>query len=137
MLGLTTLKVALHRAKGTPLPRAWPGSTSSSSGRLADSTSARATSCRRARSKIVSAGDLSIGVYNCGGELYAIEDRCSHDDGPLCEGDWDPGAASSSALATAPTFDLRTGEALTLPAYQPVETFPVRVEDGMVKVEIV
>ena len=25
-----------------------------------------------------------VGVYNCGGTLYAIEDRCSHDDGPLC-----------------------------------------------------
>ena len=34
-------------------------------------------------------GFLSIGVYNCGGELYALEDRCSHDDGPLCEGDFD------------------------------------------------
>src|ERR1700756_2547116 len=40
-------------------------------------------------SKIVRQGNLFVGVYNCGGELYAIEDRCSHDDGPLCEGDWD------------------------------------------------
>ena len=31
-----------------------------------------------------------VGVYNCDGELRAIEDRCSHDDGPLCEGDWEP-----------------------------------------------
>ncbi len=37
-------------------------------------------------SKIVRAGDLWVGVYNCGGTLYAIEDCCSHDDGPLCEG---------------------------------------------------
>ena len=40
--------------------------------------------------KIVRAGELAVGVYNVGGELLAIEDRCSHDDGPLCEGDWDP-----------------------------------------------
>jgi 3-phenylpropionate/trans-cinnamate dioxygenase ferredoxin subunit len=33
-------------------------------------------------------------------------------------------------------FDLRTGEALTLPAYLPVETFPVHVEDGIVKVKV-
>ena len=31
--------------------------------------------------KIVRAGELSIGVYNAGGDLYAIEDRCTHDDG--------------------------------------------------------
>ena len=40
--------------------------------------------------KIVRAGQLALGVYNVDGDLYAIEDRCSHDDGPLCEGDWDP-----------------------------------------------
>ena len=39
--------------------------------------------------KIVNPGEISIGVYNCGGKLYALEDRCSHDDGPLCEGEWD------------------------------------------------
>ena len=51
--------------------------------------------------RIVGAGPLAIGVYNCGGELYAIEDRCSHDDGPLCEGEWDAERASRSARATA------------------------------------
>ena len=30
------------------------------------------------------------GVFNCGGDILAIEDRCSHDDGPLSEGDFDP-----------------------------------------------
>ena len=34
--------------------------------------------------KIVWSGPLAIGVYNCNGAYYAIEDRCSHDDGPLC-----------------------------------------------------
>jgi 3-phenylpropionate/trans-cinnamate dioxygenase ferredoxin subunit len=87
--------------------------------------------------RIVIAGDLSIGVYNCGGELYAIEDRCSHDDGPLCEGDWEPGKCIAVCPRHGATFDIRTGQALTLPAYQPVETFRVHVEDGMVKVEIV
>ena len=37
-------------------------------------------------------GEDTIGLYRCGGELYAIEDRCTHDDGPLCEGEWDTGA---------------------------------------------
>src|SRR5262249_25834191 len=39
--------------------------------------------------KIVHAGEISVGVYNLGGEYFAIEDRCSHDAGPLCEGDFD------------------------------------------------
>ena len=42
--------------------------------------------------RLVEAGALTVGVYNCGGELCAIEDRCSHDDGPLCEGEWEPEA---------------------------------------------
>jgi 3-phenylpropionate/trans-cinnamate dioxygenase ferredoxin subunit len=38
---------------------------------------------------IVAGPGMYIGVYNCAGALYAIEDRCSHDDGPLCEGTWE------------------------------------------------
>ena len=77
-----------------------------------------------------------VGVYNCGGNLYAIEDRCSHDDGPLCEGDWEVDECIVVCPRHGSRFDIRTGRALTLPAYLPVETFPVRVEDGMVKVDV-
>ena len=87
-------------------------------------------------SKIVREGSLFVGVYNCGGELYAIEDRCSHDDGPLCEGDWDPEEGVVVCPRHGANFDIRTGEALTLPAFEPVETYPVRVADGIVKVEL-
>ena len=80
--------------------------------------------------------NLSIGVFNCAGELYALEDRCSHDDGPLCEGDWDDEDCIAICPRHGSKFDLRTGRPLTLPAYVPVRTFPVRVEDGMVKVEV-
>jgi 3-phenylpropionate/trans-cinnamate dioxygenase ferredoxin component len=86
--------------------------------------------------KIVSAGDLAIGVYNAGGQLYAIEDRCSHDDGPLAEGDWDPETYVAICPRHGANFDIRSGAALTLPAYESVETFPVRVENGMIKVSI-
>ena len=55
------------------------------------------------RTKIVHAGLLAVCVYNLGGELYALEDRCSHDDGPLCEGTGTRRRASSSARGTAPT----------------------------------
>jgi len=86
--------------------------------------------------KIVRAGQVAVGVYNLDGEYYAIEDRCSHDDGPLAEGDFDPDDAVVVCPRHGSRFDIRTGRPLTLPAYQPVETFPVVVEAGWVKVEL-
>ncbi|MGI8607532.1 MAG: non-heme iron oxygenase ferredoxin subunit [Gaiellaceae bacterium] len=86
--------------------------------------------------KIVHAGELAIGVYNAGGELYAIEDRCSHDDGPLAEGDWEPEELVAICPRHGARFDIRTGKALSLPAYLPVETFPVSVVGGVVKVTV-
>jgi 3-phenylpropionate/trans-cinnamate dioxygenase ferredoxin subunit len=86
--------------------------------------------------RIVHAGEISIGVYNADGEYYAIEDRCSHDDGPLAEGDWEPEECVVICPRHGSRFDIRTGKPLTLPAYLPVETFPVSVEDGIVKVTV-
>ena len=86
--------------------------------------------------KLVPAGSITVGVFNCGGALYAIEDRCSHDDGPLAEGDWDHDACTVVCPRHGSQFDLATGRPLSLPAYVPVETFPVRVEDGVVKIEV-
>jgi 3-phenylpropionate/trans-cinnamate dioxygenase ferredoxin subunit len=86
--------------------------------------------------KLVAAGGLEIGVYNCGGEYFAIEDRCSHDDGPLCEGDWDDEECRVVCPRHGSQFDLRSGQPLTLPAWEPVDTFPVRVVDGVVRVEV-
>jgi len=87
--------------------------------------------------KILDAGEVLIGVYNCGGELYAIEDRCSHDDGPLCEGDWEQDECRVICPRHGSAFDLRSGRPLSLPAFEPVATFPVRVDDGVVRVEVV
>ena len=86
--------------------------------------------------KLVHAGLVSVGVYNVDGELYALEDRCSHDDGPLVEGDWEPDEAVAICPRHGARVDIRTGRPLSLPAYLPVETFPVRVEDGVVKVTV-
>jgi 3-phenylpropionate/trans-cinnamate dioxygenase ferredoxin subunit len=86
--------------------------------------------------KIVIAGSTSVGVYNCAGEYLAIEDRCSHDDGPLAEGDWDPDDCVATCPRHGSRFDLRTGRPLSLPAWEPVATFPVHVEDGIVKVRV-
>jgi 3-phenylpropionate/trans-cinnamate dioxygenase ferredoxin subunit len=86
--------------------------------------------------KIVRAGELAIGVYNARGELYAIEDRCSHDDGPLAEGPFDAEARTVECPRHGSLFDLTTGRPRTLPAYLPVGTFPVRVDEGVIKLEV-
>ena len=86
--------------------------------------------------KIVTAGLVSVGVYNLDGTYYAIEDRCSHDDGPLCEGEFDPETGVVVCPRHGANFDIRSGEALTLPAFEPVSIYPVRVVDGMVRIEL-
>jgi len=86
--------------------------------------------------KLVPAGSISVGVYNVNGTLCALEDRCSHDDGPLVEGDWHPDRGVVVCPRHGATFDICSGRALTLPAYLPVDTFPVRVEDGVVVVHV-
>jgi 3-phenylpropionate/trans-cinnamate dioxygenase ferredoxin subunit len=72
-------------------------------------------------------------VVRCGSELYAIEDRCTHDGEPL------EGAEVESCQIICPRhgahFCVRTGEALTPPAYEPLRTFKVRVENGRILVE--
>jgi len=86
--------------------------------------------------RIITWEDLEIGVFNCDGELLAIEDRCSHDDGPLAEGELDVAACTIECPRHGSVFDLRTGIPKTLPAYEPVDTFPVLVEDGLIKLEV-
>ena len=86
--------------------------------------------------RVVMWEDLEIGVVNCRGEVLAIEDRCSHDDGDLMEGDVDPETCSVECPRHGSVFDLRTGAPLNLPAYVPVDTFAVTVEDGLIKVEV-
>ena len=140
LLGLGVLKVALHKAKGTPLPDEWGTSSGEISSRalaMAEIEVCPLAELPPGTVRIVEAAPLlSIGVYNCDGELYALEDRCSHDDGPLCEGEFDCAERVAVCPRHGARFDIATGRALTLPAYIPVATFPVRVrEDGIVVVE--
>ena len=60
----------------------------------------------------------------------------SDDDGPLIEGEFDEQTCTVECPRHGSLFDLVSGRPKTLPAYLPVRTFPVRVEDGVVLVEI-
>lgn len=86
--------------------------------------------------RVVTWEDLEIGVVNCGGEILAVEDRCSHDDGDLMEGDVDEETCAVECPRHGSVFDLRTGKPLNLPAYVPIDTFPVSVDDGVIRVEV-
>ena len=86
--------------------------------------------------RLVNHEDLEIGVFNCAGEVLAIEDRCSHDDGNLVEGELDEDSCSIECPRHGSLFDLRTGKPLNLPAYVPVDTFPVSVANGLIKIEV-
>jgi 3-phenylpropionate/trans-cinnamate dioxygenase ferredoxin subunit len=87
--------------------------------------------------RLIEADGRKIGVFRCrDGELYAIEDRCSHDDGPLAEGEFDGAACTVECPRHGSLFDLRSGRPKTLPAFQPVDTFSTRVEDDEVKLEL-
>ena len=110
ILGFGTLKVALHKSKGTPLPDEWGGGDDLTISLVPVTVDVcPAEELPPGQVKIVWSGPIAIGVYNCGGKLYALEDRCSHDDGPLCEGEWEedeciaicPGTARASTSRPA------------------------------------
>jgi 3-phenylpropionate/trans-cinnamate dioxygenase ferredoxin subunit len=86
--------------------------------------------------RVVEVEDVEIGVVNCGGDILAIEDRCSHDDGLLFEGLIDFERCTVECPRHGSLFDLKSGKPLNLPAYVPVDTFEVVVEDEMIRVEV-
>jgi 3-phenylpropionate/trans-cinnamate dioxygenase ferredoxin subunit len=86
--------------------------------------------------RVVEWEDLEIGIVNCGGDILAVEDRCSHDNGDLMEGEVDADKCTVECPRHGSLFDLRTGKPLTLPAYVPIDTFAVIVEDGVIRVEV-
>lgn len=77
---------------------------------------------------------IFIAVFNVGGTFYAIEDVCTHDDGPLVEGDLE--GYEIICPRHGARFDIRTGKVLTMPAVIDVPWFPVRVEGDDIQVDI-
>jgi 3-phenylpropionate/trans-cinnamate dioxygenase ferredoxin subunit len=86
--------------------------------------------------RLVTWEDLEIAVFNCNGDLLAIEDRCSHDDGELVYGTVDAATCTVECPRHGSVFDIRTGRPLNLPAYEPVDTFAVTVDDGVIRLEV-
>jgi 3-phenylpropionate/trans-cinnamate dioxygenase ferredoxin component len=73
-----------------------------------------------------------VAVFNLDGKYYAIEDVCTHDGGTLTGGTLERDEIVCPRHGAR--FSIKTGEALTPPAYEHVATFPVRVQEGVVQV---
>lgn len=72
----------------------------------------------------------AIVVFNLDGDLYALEDKCSHEDFELSAGQLDAAGGEIECILHGARFDVRDGRALCAPAYEPVTKFPVKVADG-------
>lgn len=79
-------------------------------------------------------GDLEIAVFNVDGELFAIDDLCTHAEASLADG-YVQGKTVICPLHAA-QFDLATGEALMPPAFEPVRCYAVNVSEGTIEVDL-
>ena len=95
---------------------------------------ANAKDLEEGSARVVEAGGKRLALCNTGEGFFAIDDMCSHDRGPL-----DQGKLMGKRIECprhGAQFDVTTGKALTLPAIRPIRTYPTRVEDGDVEIDV-
>ena len=78
--------------------------------------------------KAARAGAIALALCNVDGEIYAVEDNCSHQHYPLSRSELEEDVITCDWHGAR--FDVRTGDPLSLPAVRPVRTFDVHVEHG-------
>lgn len=82
----------------------------------------------------IEVGDMPVVLFNIEGDFFAIADTCTHDQGPLGEGEVEDHEIICPRHGAR--FDIRTGEVLALPAVQDVQIYPVRVNEDMVEIGV-
>ena len=95
---------------------------------------ANASDLAEGEARVFEVDNIPIALCNVDGKFYAIENVCTHDDGPLGEGELF--GTEIECPRHGARFDVTTGEVRKPPAYMAVKTFPVRVENGEVFVDI-
>src|SRR3972149_11941592 len=83
--------------------------------------------------KVVRVGDASVGVANVDGEFFAFADVCTHDDGPVAEGELD--GYQIECPRHGARFDIRSGAGQLLPAVTAIPVYPRRVEGDEIQVK--
>ena len=76
--------------------------------------------------------ELHLVLFNISGKIFAIADLCSHDDGPLGDGELDGHEVTCPRHGAR--FDLRNGKATMLPAVADIPAYPVRLVAGKIEV---
>jgi 3-phenylpropionate/trans-cinnamate dioxygenase ferredoxin component len=84
--------------------------------------------------RVVEAGGQRIALCNFDGTIYAIADECTHDRGPLDQGELI--GREVECPRHGARFDIETGRATRLPAVRPVKTYPVVISDGSIAVQV-
>ena len=97
--------------------------------RVASTSDVPVNQCR-----VFSAGGVSIALANLNGEFYAVDNLCTHDNGPLGEGRIDRGTIECPRHGAR--FDIKTGAVKALPATKPIKTYSVTVEGDEVSVDV-
>jgi len=82
----------------------------------------------------VEAGTLTLAVFNVGGEFYVTDDNCTHGPGSLSEG-YIEGDIVECSFHNG-QFNIRTGAVVSPPCMVPIKTYPARVENGKVVIEV-
>ncbi|OGO76306.1 MAG: biphenyl 2,3-dioxygenase [Chloroflexi bacterium RIFOXYD12_FULL_57_15] len=82
----------------------------------------------------VEVADRPLVIFNIAGQYFAIGDVCTHDDGPLGDGDLE--GFNVVCPRHGAEFDIRTGKVMQMPAVVDVPAYPVRVVEGMIQVGI-
>ncbi|GAB4522371.1 MAG: non-heme iron oxygenase ferredoxin subunit [Anaerolineales bacterium] len=81
---------------------------------------------------LIEVDGLPIVLLRIAGMAFAVADLCSHDDGPLGDGELDGHAIICPRHGAR--FDVRTGKALCLPAIVDIPVYPVRENDGQIEI---
>ena len=97
-------------------------------------TVAKAAEIPPERVAVFRIGDHDVAVCNVNGQLYAIDDVCTHDGGALDQGELD--GEEIECPRHGARFDVRTGQVTQLPAFEPVETHEVRLEGDAIQVGV-
>lgn len=86
--------------------------------------------------KVVGAAGKRIAVALAEGTFYAFDDCCTHEEASLSGGTFDPGSLEIECPMHGARFDVTTGKPRCLPAVKMLKTYPVRVVDGQVEIQI-